>query len=439
MIKNLAVFCSAVVAWGTFMSSEARAAAQQTQWIMGFFGSGWTSVQPVSAIPWSKYTHAANAGAQVFYDSSLGQWSLDLAEQSIDQTSAGFVQGAHAHDVKALLLVGGSGANFTGATAPANIAAFVGNVVRVLDAYGYDGVDIDWETGMQASQFADLAARLRSALGAGRLITIDTGEWDNLPTAAAGAQAYLDQINVMCYDLSGGGTTAWHNDALYGAPAFGFGGTDTVMGKLVNAGIPKSKLGIGIPFYACRFTGVTQPLQTGATWGGTINYNSLVNDPLRWQDACQRWDVTYHVNYLSISSPSEFISYAGEREIKEIVDWGKQQGFGGFMTWCLNQEYLSNQVGDARYPLSTPLWQAVTGNGGSNTLTYGDANGDGAFTMADLNKFVDWLLARTTPPASGTATFTACDVNGDNKLDMADLNLFVDRLLGRIDKFPVEP
>jgi hypothetical protein len=70
---------------------------------------------------------------------------------------------------------------------------------------------------------------------------------------------------------------------------------------------------------------------------------------------------------------------------------------------------------------------------------YGDANDDGAFTMADLNVMVDWLLVRTAPPAAGTGTFTRCDVNGDGNLDMADLNLYVDRLLGRITKFPAEP
>jgi hypothetical protein len=59
--------------------------------------------------------------------------------------------------------------------------------------------------------------------------------------------------------------------------------------------------------------------------------------------------------------------------------------------------------------------------------------------MADINVLVDWILVRSTPPASGTQRFTASDVNGDGKVDMVDLNLMVDRLLGRIPKFPVQP
>jgi outer membrane protein assembly factor BamB len=74
-----------------------------------------------------------------------------------------------------------------------------------------------------------------------------------------------------------------------------------------------------------------------------------------------------------------------------------------------------------------------------SSIVYGDANGDGGFSLADINQMVDWLLVRSAPPASGSAKFTACDVNGDGTLSLADLNLFVDRLLGRINKFPVEP
>jgi uncharacterized protein (TIGR03790 family) len=74
----------------------------------------------------------------------------------------------------------------------------------------------------------------------------------------------------------------------------------------------------------------------------------------------------------------------------------------------------------------------------SGNPVYGDANGDGGFSLADVNQMVDWLLIRATPPASGSAKFVACDVNGDGSLSLADLNLFVDRLLGRVTKFPVE-
>jgi hypothetical protein len=87
---------------------------------------------------------------------------------------------------------------------------------------------------------------------------------------------------------------------------------------------------------------------------------------------------------------------------------------------------------------ATPMLSEVRVNW-RPTGVYGDADGDGAFRLADLNVLVDWLLMRTAPPAAGSQTFTLCDVNGDCKLDLADLNLYVDKLLVRITKFSVEP
>jgi hypothetical protein len=80
----------------------------------------------------------------------------------------------------------------------------------------------------------------------------------------------------------------------------------------------------------------------------------------------------------------------------------------------------------------------VMKTGTGSVGVYGDANGDGAFGMADINQVVDWLLGRSTAPAAGAAAFTRSDVNGDGVLSMADLNLFVDKILGRITKFPIE-
>jgi PKD repeat protein len=103
-----------------------------------------------------------------------------------------------------------------------------------------------------------------------------------------------------------------------------------------------------------------------------------------------------------------------------------------------NQVYAPGNIKITDTSINQNLYRFQVWKPGS-AFTFGDANGDGAFTLADLNTLVDWLLMRSPPPASGTATFTAADVNGDGKIDMTDLNLYVDRLLSRITKFPVEP
>jgi hypothetical protein len=74
---------------------------------------------------------------------------------------------------------------------------------------------------------------------------------------------------------------------------------------------------------------------------------------------------------------------------------------------------------------------------------YGDATGDGQFTLADLCQMVDWRVGRNLQqnpaPLPGTDRFKACDVNGDGKVDLIDPCLMVDKRVGRIKKFPIEP
>jgi GH18 family chitinase len=339
-------------------SKNDRVSGSTAPWITGYYESGYGTAL-IPKIPWTKYTHMINAGAQTYYNGN--QWSLDLGAQVIDQTSDTFVSTAHAKGVKALLLVGGPGGNFSSATAPGNISAYVTNIVNTVNNYGYDGVDIDWENNVVNTQYADLISRLASALHpSGKLVTTALGFWDNLPAAGNLAKDNLDQINAMCYDMDFGAQGSWFVDALY-ADANGNGGTDVCTSKLVNAGIPKSKIGVGIPFYGRNWTNATAPLQSGAVMGGEMYYSSLVTDSVLWQTANQKWDTAHHASYLSIPTLNRFIPYTGVRDIQEIVAWALPQGYGGFMSWAFNKEYMANQTGDASYPLSTALFQAVNG------------------------------------------------------------------------------
>jgi hypothetical protein len=99
-------------------------------------------------------------------------------------------------------------------------------------------------------------------------------------------------------------------------------------------------------------------------------------------------------------------------------------GDNGKQFRCVAANSVSSATSDA-----ATLW----------VIVYGDATGDMKFDLADINKLVDWLLLRETPPAVGSAARTRADVNGDGSLDLIDINIYVDRLLLRITKFPIEP
>jgi hypothetical protein len=86
-----------------------------------------------------------------------------------------------------------------------------------------------------------------------------------------------------------------------------------------------------------------------------------MTDTTRWQSQYQQYDTLYKSNYLSIPSLNEFDSYNGTQFMGDVAAWQRSNGFGGFMTFAISSEYISSQTGDARYPLSTALYNAALG------------------------------------------------------------------------------
>ena len=377
---------------------SAVAPAQAATWIIGYYSAG-NGVQPISAIPWSKYTHITHFAAAPGVDATgSGNGTVELHYLTPAEITQ-IVASGHAAGKKVLVTVkdnDGHLAAFGQSTAPGMIATFVANVASFINTNGYDGVDFDWESNITVAQYNDFLARTRAALP-GKIISVTGGNWGGLETVGAQSYANVDQINVMCYDMDFGSSFTWHNDALFQNGDAAKMTCDWRVRAYTSLGVPNAKLGIGIPFYGRRWTGTTLPLQSGGTQVGYLPYRSIVTDTQRWQDAYKKWDTTYSADYLSVTPLNEFISYNGTTSIKATVDWVNTQGFGGYMTFTTDYEYLTAQIGDARYPLSTAL--------------YSDVNG-------------------VTPPPPPPPTTSPCDVNGDGATNVADVQLEVNMALG---------
>src|SRR5207249_2736510 len=151
---------------------------------------------------------------------------------------------------------------------------YVNNIVNFVNTYGFDGVDLDWERGVIASQYGDLMTRLRNAMP-NKLITMSVN--GDFVSVAASNQSKLDQVNAMCYDMDfAAGSTSWYNGPIYG-PSLQWS-CSALTGQLTAAGVPAAKISAGIAFYGRKWTGCSQVLVSPCSMQTYEMYRDMVAD-----------------------------------------------------------------------------------------------------------------------------------------------------------------
>lgn len=323
-------------------------------WVQGYYVGYERALLPLNEIDFGTVTHLMVGRERPLADGTLShEYDIDATNGPIWARSA--VGAAHAAGRKAILMVGGAGelAGWQAAASDAHRAAFVTNLLADVDAYGYDGLDLDWEPLEGATDKANLKA-LAQALRAARpglLLTIPVG-WinPNYMTADpywADVAPLFDRINVMTYDMAGAdsqgwtGWQSWHNSALYNAtPPLGQSPTavdvSIRLGYLAApANVPASKLGMGIAFYGNCWHDVTGPRQDGGSISDSDGTMSYANIATKYPVATKRfWDTLAHVPYLSSATPMgpqscNFVSYDDEQSIAEKGAYARAKGLGG--------------------------------------------------------------------------------------------------------------
>ncbi|MFI0239590.1 glycoside hydrolase family 18 protein [Streptomyces sp. NPDC016845] len=226
----------------------------------------------------------------------------------------------------------------------------------------FDGIDIDWEypnacgltcdtSGRDA--YRNLMAALRAKFGSDYLLTSaipadasDGGKLD--ATDYAGAAQYVDWYNPMTYDYFGAwdaqGPTAPHSPlkAYDGIPKDGYN-TDATIAKLKAAGVPASKLLLGIGFYGRGWTGVTQDAP-GATATGPAagKYEPGIDDYKELKTKCPATGTVGGTAYAHCGS--DWWSYDTPQTIAGKMDYKNQQGLGGTFLWELSGDTASGEL-----------------------------------------------------------------------------------------------
>ena len=194
----------------------------------------------VAELPLDKLTHVNYAFA---VPNDSGDGTLRPLENPGKLSQ--LVAAAHARGVKVLLAVGGWNDGNDGgferlAANSSTRTTFVNTLNGMVDSYGLDGVDIDWEypdTGAAAGNYTALMTTLSSAMHSrGKLLTaaVVAEGWNGDGVQPAVFDA-VDFLNIMSYD--GGSPHASY--------AYSVSNVNYWQGR----GLPASKTVLGLPFY----------------------------------------------------------------------------------------------------------------------------------------------------------------------------------------------
>ncbi len=370
-------------------------------WVMGYYVGYQVGLQSPDEVDYSAMTHVMvgtvlpqNDGTfdTDFYQGSSGHaW----AQQTVNL--------AHAAGIKAILMVGGAGSHSAfQATADATVrAAFVSNLSQIVNTYGFDGIDLDWEPipNSDRNDILALSQALRAAMP-GKLMTLPLG-WSNsnypmIDPFWGQLSEYFDRVNMMSYHMTwiGSGWESWHSSALFGETPTTPSSVSNTVSAYIASDIPRGKIGIGMGFFG-------EPYENGTWSGGTFVHktsppyitapgHSTAEAAIRVSDNwfsysnimryvydsnAREWDDTAKVPYLSFSTPFEspwptwitppvkttYVTYEDEESISEKGKYVQNQALGGCIIWTISQGYLNWLSSGEKDPLMKAVKEAFLG------------------------------------------------------------------------------
>lgn len=229
-------------------------------------------------------------------------------------------------ELKVLLsLGGGCSEGFSELAASDSLRkAFAADCRRVIDEFGLDGIDYDWEapgfddgTPEDVDNFELLLAETRKAIGDDKLLTVASMAGAlgmNLPEILA----YVDYFNVMCYDMTW--TDLGSHTSMRESPVAGDYTVERAMKTYEEKGVPKDKIMLGLAFYGRG---------DDKNFKGWTDYRDIDVKP----SMEVRWDSIGCVPYVVDSLGSFILGYENPRSLEIKCDYIKDLGLRGAMCW----------------------------------------------------------------------------------------------------------
>jgi len=294
--------------------------------------------------------------------------NLDLKTNELTPAKMrALVKAAHGTGKRALLVVGGDGSEpgLCIAATPEHLQKTVKSILSLIEQYGYDGIDVDWEPLVpeDAELYSTFIESLRKGLDQTSLryrkpkleltteIEVNLNDKDYMASLLGTLHKLdekFDRINLMTYAMANPTSLpfVWHNAALYpgASPVDGFRtpSADGAIREFFAAGFPPDKLGIGIDLYGYLWQGISPedvstlgrlwkhpPKVVELTYGEVLKYS---------RNNSTQWDEQAKVPYMSIPQMNQFLSYEDSRGIEAKLRYVRENGLGGVIIWDIGRD-----------------------------------------------------------------------------------------------------
>lgn len=336
---------------------------------------------------------------------------------------------AHQAGIKLVPSIGGWNDSYNFASIAANVSkrqTFVNACVSLIEAYNFDGIDLDWEypgyapnggTPADKQNFTLLLQDLRNGLDA---LEYQTGkeyiltscfspdELKMLDIEWLNVLPLVDMVNLMTYDFHG----SWdpesnHNTPMYppqvGNPDWCIDGAFTILTQSFN--VPPSKVNIGMAFYGKSLANCTQLYgphtgYDGSTFwedeGVPLYYNILK----KMNQFTRYWDDQVKCPYLLGNSINTFVTYDDPESLRYKAQYVMDQNAKGIIIWEITGDYVETAPGSgiiSGTPLLDTILSVFNDQGQDHYQLQLKAFLEGPFNGIDMNPTLNSVLPLNQP------------------------------------------
>lgn len=392
----MAAALGVLVSCGSVKSGEEVVAASRDSKVVVAYVTSWSEVMPdpqyMTHINYAfGHVNESFNGVKIDNEERLRQ-IVDLRKQK--------------PELKVLLSIGGWGSGrFSEMAANDEYRrAFAADCDRVVKEFALDGIDIDWEypTSSMANissspddteNFTLLMQDIRAAIGNEKELTLATVASARYIDFKAILPS-VDFVIIMAYDMA---SAPKHHSALYPSGHSGDITSDGAVTAHLKAGVPPSKLVMGMPFYG----------RGGDGYPSFQDYNKVGNTDTQYTE---KWDEVAQVPYLADKNDTLVFGFENPRSLAIKCQYILDKDLLGGMYWDYSGD---NEQGDLRRTVAENLLGkphkakvlVLTERGGQH----------GGFTDAGLR----WLAAEGVK-----GNFSITEINNARNITEAYLSQF---------------